>query len=285
DARIRVWPDIGDPSDITFAVVWNPPSGFFADLDRLAGVCVMGAGTDAILAKGEIPESVPVARVVDPVMSNRMAEYVLAATLRFQRRFDDYALQQSRQEWQRLPQKDAGSFHVAVLGLGQIGRLVAGRLAANGFKVGGWSRTAREIEGIECHTGSDGLARLVSWCDLLVNLLPLTTQTRGLLDRDVFWAMPVGGGIVNCARGAHVVTADLLQALDTGQLSYAMLDVFETEPPAADDPVWSHPRVHMTPHVSSITNIETALPQIVAAYDATRAGRPMANRVNRKQGY
>lgn len=284
EAEIKVWPEVGDPSAVDLAMVWRPPPGALAGLPNLKGVCALGAGVDDLLRDPDLPP-VPIARLVDPLMADRMAEYVVGHALRHHLRTDEYAAQQRAGIWRRLPYKDAGERTVAVLGLGALGARAAQRLSAQGFRVIGWSRSAKEIAGVDCRSGDEGLAALLPEAEILVCLLPLTAATRGLLDARLFARLPDGAALINVARGAHLVEADLLAALDSGKLSGATLDVFAEEPLPPAHPFWRHPKILVTPHVSSLSEPRTAAPILAAQYRRAMRGEPMRDLVDPAAGY
>lgn len=258
---------------IDIAIVANPPTGSLQGLPRLCLIQSLWAGVDRLLADTSIPTEVPLARMVDPAMNEAMAETALWAVLSLQRDFVDYAAQQRERRWQQHPQRRADEVQVAVLGLGQMGRAVVRRLDENGYRVAGWSTREGQFD------------KLLAASDIVVNLLPLTPATRGLFDARCFAAMRRGACLVNLARGAHVVDAHLLAALDAGQLRHAVLDVFHGEPLPADHPFWSHPRVTVLPHVAAQTDARSAAAIVAANVRRWRAGEPVANLVDRSRGY
>lgn len=261
---------------IAAAVVANPAPGALAGMPQLRLVQSLWAGVEKLLADKTLPADVPLARMVDPAMSAAMAETALWAVLGVHRRFFDYAAQQAQAEWQPHPQRRSGEIGVLVLGAGHMGQAVGTRLAAQGYRVGHW----------RAHGGDAApLAELLARAEIVVNLLPLTTATRGLLDARFFAAMPRGASIVNLARGAHVVDEDLLAALDSGHVSRAVLDVFHSEPLAADHAFWSHRRVIVLPHVAALTDARSAAGIVAANLRALREGAPLAYLVDRARGY
>lgn len=284
DAELRSWPELGEPGEIDFAMVWQPPRGELAKLPALKGVCALGAGVDALLRDPALPDA-PIARLVDPLMAERMAEYVVGQALRHHLRTDEYAAQQRAGMWRRLPYKDAGARTVGVLGLGALGRRAAERLAAQGFRVLGWSRTARQVAGVACLQGAAALDALAREAEILVCLLPLTAETRGLLDARLFARLPDGAALINVARGAHLVEADLLAALDSGKLSGATVDVFAEEPPPTEHPFWRHPKILVTPHVSSLSEPRTGAAILAEQYRRAMRGEPMRDLVDPAAGY
>jgi len=269
------------------AVVANPPAGALQGLPRLRFIQSLWAGVDRLLADPTIPPELPIARMVDPMMSTAMAETASWAVLSLHRGFFTYARQQREGRWHQLPQRRADEVSVAVLGLGQMGLTVARRLAALGYTVNGWSQAARPAGEAGLHTcaGLEALPGLLGASEIVVNLLPLTPATRGLLDRRFFQAMRPGAAVVNLARGAHVVDDDLLAALDAGQVGHAVLDVFQAEPLPADHAYWRHPSVTLLPHAAALTDPRSAARVAADNIRAWYAGRPVAHRVERSRGY
>ena len=274
-----------DPAGIEAAVVWNPPVGFFERYPGLRVIAVLGAGADYLFEPGMWLPPVPIVRVVDSVMAERMAGWVLATTLHFHRQLDRYLAQQREAVWQRHEHPDFAEVRVGVMGLGTMGRAAAALMAGVGYDVGGWSRRARELSGIETFAGPDGLRPFLERSDVLVCLLPLTGETRGILSADTIEALPRRSLLLNGGRGAHLVEADLLAALESERLAGAALDVFEHEPLPQGHPFWRHPRILVTPHVASLTNPVTGAEQIVAALRAVRDGRTPANQIDPARGY
>ena len=277
-------PDVPDES-IDVALVANPPADALRGLPGLQLVQSLWAGVDGLIADTSLPANVPLARMVDPSMNEAMAQTALWAVLALHRGFFRYAGQQQRVEWCPQPQRRADEVSVAVLGLGQMGRTTAQRLAANGYRVTGWSSHAKALAGISTHAGPAALAPVLAAAQIVVNLLPLTPATRGLLNRQTLAAMPRGAGLVNLARGAHLVEADLLEALASGHLGHAVLDVFHTEPLPPGHPFWRHPKVSVLPHIAAQTDPRSAVRIAAANVRALRAGRPLENLVDRARGY
>jgi glyoxylate/hydroxypyruvate reductase len=264
-----------DATAIEIAVAANPPPGRLAALPRLRLIQSLWAGVDKLLADATLPAHVPIARMVDPAMSAAMAETALWAVLGLHRGFLDYAAQQQAAQWQPLPQRRADEVRVLVLGAsGQMGQAVATRLRAQGYAVSGWQRR----DGRPLHAA-------LAEQHIVVNLLPLTEATRGLLDAAAFAALPKGAALVNLARGAHVVDADLLAALDSGHLCRAVLDVFHTEPLPHEHPYWHHPRVTVLPHVAALTDERSAATIVARQLEALVSGLPLQHLVDRQRGY
>jgi glyoxylate/hydroxypyruvate reductase A len=263
-----------DAAAIEVAVVANPPPGALAHLPRLRFIQSLWAGVDRLLDDASLPADVPLARMVDPAMGAAMAETAAWAVLGLHRGFFDYASQQRDALWRQLPQRRADEVAVCVLGAGHMGGAVATRLAALGYRVATW----RARDDAPLH-GALATAQIV------IDLLPLTSATRGLLDARAFASMPQGASVVNLARGAHVVEADLLAALDSGHLQRAVLDVFDAEPLPAAHPFWRHPRVTVLPHVAALTDERSAAAVVANNLRALRLGQTPAHQVDRARGY
>jgi len=214
-----------------------------------------------------------------------MSEYAIYWALRHHRDIDKYAESQRARQWKPLDFVDTIHRRIGVMGLGTIGQDTAGKFAALGFPTAGWSRTAKSLPGIETFHGKDGFATFLARTDILVDVLPLTRDTRGILDAAAFAQLPKGAYFINMARGGHVVDEALLAALDSGHLAGAALDVFNTEPLPTDHRYWTHPRVHVTPHIAGATNPRTASPGIIENIKRLRSGRALINRVDPKTGY
>ena len=265
--------------------MWRPEPGFLASLPNLKLILSLGAGVDHLLGDPQLPRHVPIVRLVDPHMTDAMSEYVVLQVLRLHRRDLDYRAQQETGVWRELDQQNAAERRVGILGLGELGQDAAKKLKALGFDVAGWSRSEKDLAGIASYAGAAGLAPLLGRSEILVCLLPLTTETEGILNASTLALLPRGAALVNAARGAHLVEEDLLAALASGQVSAAVLDVFREEPLPADHPFWHHPRVIVTPHVAAFTNPTTAAPIILDNIRRFEDGRPLLNRVDPARGY
>jgi len=283
--EFRIWPQIGDPAAIDYAIVWRPPPGLLASLPALKLILSLGAGVDHLLRDPQLPRDIPVVRLVDPYLSAAMSEFVALAVLRLHRRDLDYLAQQRARQWSELAQKNAAERPVGILGFGTIGQEAGRMLQALGFPVAGWSRSAKSIPGVTTYAGADGLAALLAISEILVCLLPLTPETEGILNARTLAQLPRGAGLVNAGRGGHLVEADLIPALASGQLSGAVLDVFRDEPLPPTHPFWQHPRIVVTPHIAGVTNPATAAAIIVDAIRRFEAGLPFANIVDLARGY
>lgn len=285
DLELRVWPEVGDPKDIEFAAVWRMAPGMLKSLPNLRFIFSLGAGVDHVLLDPNLPQGVPICRVVDPYLTQRMSEYVALHALRYHRRQPEFDAQQALGQWKELYFPTAPERKVGVMGLGELGAAAALKLKALGFDVAGWTRGPKSVPGIENFHGPEGLKPFLARSEILVCLLPLTAETKGILNQDLFQHLPKGAALINAARGGHLVQEDLIPALDAGQLSYAALDVFTPEPLPGDHPFWRHPRITLSPHVASITDPRTVVQLIAENVRRWRAGEELLHRVDPKRGY
>ena len=287
-ARITTHPD-GPAVQADYAVCWKPPANFFDGQQNIKAVFNIAAGVDFILAHPAMQSGylrgVPIVRLGDAGMAAQMEEYVHACALRWQRKLDAYAAQQRAGEWNMLGPKKRDRVTVGVLGLGVLGTYVAQSMQRFGFSAAGWSQSAKQVEGVDCHAGARGLTAFLARTNVLVCLLPLTDSTRGILNRANLGQLPKGAHVVNIGRGAHLVESDLLALLDAGHLGGATLDVFTEEPLPASNPLWTHPKVLITPHVSAATLREDSIAQIAAKILAFERGEALTGVVDRVKGY
>jgi glyoxylate/hydroxypyruvate reductase A len=283
DLDFRVWPDgLGEAADIEFALVWKPPPGMLAGLPNLKAVLSLGAGVEHIT---DPPPGIPVVRLVDPVLTRGMTEYVSARVLHYFREFPHYAASQRRGEWQKRPFRQASEFRVGVMGLGILGGDAAAALTALGFSVAGWSATEKHLEGIESFHGADRLSPFLQRTDILVCLLPLTAETEGIINARTLAALPRGAYLINAARGGHVDEDALLAALESGRLAGATLDVFKTEPLPAGHPFWGAANLTLTPHIASLTVPASAGAEIAANIARIQGGQAPLHAVDPVRGY
>jgi glyoxylate/hydroxypyruvate reductase len=277
------------PETVRYAAVWKPDPGFLAGLPKLEVIFNLGAGVDALLQDRTLP-GVPLVRVVNDDLTKRMTEYVVMHVLLYHRQHKRFVAQQQNRVWDAPDQWAAGAVRVGLLGLGELGRDSAEVLARIGFQVAGWSRSPKSVPGIECFHGAQGLAPFLARTDILVALMPLTDETRGILNRKLFTGLARNGVlgkpvVINAGRGGLQVEADLLSALDDGTLGGATLDVFETEPLPPSSPLWSHPAVTITPHNAADSSPGAIAEDIASQILAYEAGKPLRNVVDRKKGY
>ncbi|MES2102859.1 MAG: glyoxylate/hydroxypyruvate reductase A [Pseudomonadota bacterium] len=284
-AHIRVWQE-GDAGAADYAVVWKPPAAMLQGRSGLKAIFNLGAGVDAILQLGDaLPDGVPVVRLDDAGMGQQMAEYVSHAVLRYFRRLDSYDAQRSRQQWHFLKPYDKAGFSVGILGMGVLGGCVLQALQQFGFPLHGWSRTPKQVPGVTCHAGDEGLEAFLRASRVLVCMLPLTADTVGILNKKTLAMLPRGAYLVNVARGAHLVEADLLELLQQEHIAGATLDVFSEEPLPAGHPFWQETRISMTPHISALTLREDSARQIAAKIQSMQQGLPVTGVVDRLKGY
>jgi glyoxylate/hydroxypyruvate reductase A len=268
-----------------YAVLWRPHPSFFAEQPRLKAVFNLGAGVDVLAAMPEFPRAVPLVRLEDAGMAGPMAQYALAVVLRYALRFDEYARLQAARQWEPRRPRAPADVEVGVLGLGVIGATVARTIAMHGFSVRGYARTRRELAGVRVFAGAAELPAFLTGVHVLVNALPLTTDTAGLLRREHLERLADGAHVVNIARGAHLVDDHLIALLDCGKLSGATLDVFASEPLPPTHPFWTHPAVVVTPHVSGTTILEDAVRQVAHKIRLMERGEPVTGVVDWTRGY
>ncbi|MDM0056371.1 2-hydroxyacid dehydrogenase [Variovorax fucosicus] len=280
----RIWPDIGDPAQVRFLAAWEPPADLSARFPRLEVLFSSGAGVDQF-DFAALPPQLPVVRMVEPGIVGGMVEYVTHAVLGLHRDMPRYRRQQAEGVWQPLPVRPAGQRRVGVLGLGSLGQAVLAQLVGLGFDCAGWSRSRHAVDGVKCHAGADELPGFLARTDILVCLLPLTDSTRAFLDARLFSMLPKGAGLVQVGRGPQLVDADLLSALDSGQISEAVLDVTDPEPLPAAHAFWRHPNIQLTPHIASMTQPLSAAEAVLDNLRRFEAGEPMVGLVDRSRGY
>ncbi len=289
--EVRIWPDgLGRVEDIEYAAAWLPPPNVLRGLPNLKVIYSLGAGVDAILKDPTLPENIPIVRVNDDDLTKRMTEYVVLHVLlhhRQQRRID---ANQKLRIWDNFATHAASAMSVGIMGLGVMGQDSALRLRDLGFRVAGWSRSRKSIEGIECFAGASEFDAFLARTDILVSLLPATAETDGIINRSTIRKLsrrgPFGAPIlINAGRGRQQVASDILTCLDDGDLFAATLDVFETEPLPADDPLWTHPRVTVTPHIAADSDPEVICVYVAAQIERHKAGLPLRNLVDRARGY
>ena len=266
------------------AACWFPPAGSLQALPRLRLIHSVSAGIEHLDTASGLP-ALPVCRVVDPEQRQGMVEFMRWAVIHYQRHFDLVLARQQQARWQRPPQIPARKYRVGVLGLGSMGSAVAQDLAGAGYAVRGWSRSPKTLAGVDCYHGATGLQDCLAGLDLLINLLPLTTATAGLLNSQLFAALAPGAVLVNGGRGQHVAEADLAVALSSGQLRAALLDVFEQEPLPPDHPWWRTPGLTVTPHMASAASARCIASQIAENTRRLVTGEALLHRADPALGY
>jgi glyoxylate/hydroxypyruvate reductase A len=285
EAEVRLWRE-GDNDAADYALVWRPPAAMLKGRSDLKAIFNMGAGVDAILKLNQdIPSHVPIIRIEDAGMGEQMADYASFAVLRYYRQFDLYQNQQERHAWVQKKPASKNDFRLAVLGLGVLGQVIVQRLLALNFPVSGWSRSQKNIDGVRCFSGEDGLAQCLASANAVVSILPLTVETTGILNRATLSHLPKGAFLINVGRGAHVVEEDLLALLQSGHLAGATLDVFQTEPLPDHHPFWGRSDVTITPHISALTLVEEGNAQIAEKLRRLEQGLAVTGEINRSTGY
>lgn len=277
DIAFRLWPDMGDADDVCWLAAWEPPADFARLFPGLQAVFSTGAGVDQF-DLSQLPPALPLVRMIEPGIERGMTEYVVHAVLDLHRDMPAYRRQQQAAQWQPLPVKTADQRRVGVLGTGNLGQAAMRALAQLGFEVEGWSRSAAVKTG-------RSLPEFLGRSEILVCLLPLTDETRGFLDASRLALLPRGAGLVHVGRGPQLVAADLLAALDAGQLSEAVLDVTDPEPLPATHALWRHPRVRLTPHIASMTQPESAARAVLDNLRRLERGEAPLGLVDRTRGF
>ncbi len=284
DLEIAVSTGAYDPAAVRYVLAWQPPLGFFAPLKNLQLVINLGAGVDALLGRPDLP-AVPITRICDPEMARMMAAYVLMAVLRHARDIPAFETAQREKRWHWINPRTAGEIRVGVLGLGELGARAAQEIARQGFQVTGWSRSPKTLEGVDCVAGLEALDGFLAGAEIVVVMLPLTAETRHLLDDHRLGLLPQGAKLINVARGAVVDEAALIAALASGGIASATLDVFETEPLPPESPLWSMENVLITPHLASVAIPQSAAAQIAENIRRVRRGEPVHFQVEPGRGY
>ena len=284
EADFRCWPDAGDLDDVRFLVAWTLPEDLVARLTNLEVLFSIGAGVDQLDLQ-KVPASVRVVRMIEPGIIKTMAEYVAMAVLALHRDLPFYLAAQRAGQWSPRDVLLAGERRVGIMGLGELGLATADALLPHGFRLAGWSRSRRDIAGVTCFAGEEGLDPFLAQADILVCLLPLTDETRGILCRETFSKLPHGARLVNAARGGHLVQDDLLEALESGRVEAAILDVSDPEPLPPGHPFYAHPAVFLTPHIAGVTRTDSAVHSLLENVRRAMGGLPLVGEVERSRGY
>ena len=280
----RVHPDVGNPEDVHYALVWRPEPGFFERFKNIRLVVNLGAGVDSLTNRDDLPD-VQVSRLSDPGMVALMRSYVLFSVIRYARDMPDFERAKQRGEWHYIHPRPLHQTRVGILGLGALGAAAATALAELGFDVRGWDHARKDLPGVACFSDPNDWKRFLGELDILVNMMPLTPQTRRLIDADVLSGLPKGAKFVNASRGEVVDEAALVDALRSGHVGGATLDVFETEPLPRDHPFWSMENVYITPHLASITVPEMAAKDVAESIRRVHRGKDALHRIDLSRGY
>ncbi|URK16656.1 glyoxylate/hydroxypyruvate reductase A [Thalassospira sp. GO-4] len=284
-AKIVTGDENYDPETIDYALFWKQPQGLIKTLSNLKAIFSLGAGVDHVVSSPSLPADLPVIRLEDAGMADQMVQYHLYAALHFMRDFDIYSDQQAKADWTQHPVARISKCRIGVMGLGALGAAVATALSSLGFGVSGWSRSMKAIDGITTFADKETLGEFLGQSDILICLLPRTSETENVLNSTTLSFLPKGAAIINAARGAMINEADLLRALDTGHLRGAFLDVAVTEPLPESHPFWDHPKIRITPHIAAETRIEESVEQIAENIDRINRGETPRGLVNRETGY
>lgn len=284
DIEWRAWPDIGDPKDIRYLAAWQAPDDLETLLPNLQVLFALSAGVDQ-LDLDRLPTTLPVVRLLDPSITRGMCEYASFAVLSLHRDMLRYRQQQMARCWQAHLLQPAAKRRVGVMGLGTQAQQILATLQTFGFALSGWARSEHRIAGVDCFAGAEQLPTFLGRCDIVVCVLPLTEETKGILNRQLFQHLPKGAALVNMGRGGHLIEEDLLEALASGQLSAAVLDVLEQEPAAPDHPFWHHPQILLTPHIAAMTQPESAFSVLLENIRRHQRGESMLGQVDRERSY
>ena len=271
-----------DKETVDFAVSWKHPFGLYKDFPNLKVISSMGAGVDHITGDPEISRDILITRIVDEQLTIDMSAFVLALIMSYLKNISNHHCNNTWEPKKYLRIEDA---HVGILGLGTLGGGLAKLLLKNDFKVAGWSNSEKQIEGVSTFHGKDQLPEFLKSVNILVCLLPLTPETEGILNNDLFKKLPKGAYVINVARGEHLVEEDLLEMVQNGHLSGASLDVFRKEPLPEDHPFWKEPKIMITPHIASITDPRMVVPQVADNYRRLQKGLELKNVVPPEKGY
>lgn len=282
EVRIEVYPEIEAPEAVEFALSWKHPFGIYKNLPNLKVVASMGAGVDHIIKDREIPQHIKITRVVDEQLTKDMSIFLLALILQHTR---NLTFHHCSTRWQPTHYQRPEEVQIGIMGLGVLGVAAAEILLKNGFKVCGWSKSSKNVPGVETFGGKEQLDEFLKRSTILVCLLPLTSETKNILDSDLFGKLPQGAYVINVARGEHLVEEDLLEMIEKGHLSGASLDVFREEPLPQDHPFWRNGKIKITPHIASVTSASRVAPQIIENYFKMKAGKPLRNVVDRDKEY
>ena len=281
---IEIGPEnVKNPSAVEFAVDWKNPEGHLLNYPNLKAISSYGHGVDNLLSDTKLPHGIPIVRLKDETMANLMSEYLLAVVLLQRRQFLEYAKNPEFSEW------GTSIYHpgnqIGILGLGYLGQASAKVFLNMGFNVAGWSRRMKQIDGISCFSNTEGLTKMITQTDYLINLLPNTSATQDLLNYQILSKLKRGAYVINVGRGQTLVDEDLIALLDNGHLSGACLDVFRTEPLPSDHQFRNHNKILITPHNSSTTQAESAATQILENYRRAISGKKLLNLIDMKHGY
>lgn len=282
DLVVHAWPETGPLEEVDYVLCWAPGAGEIARYPNLKAVFSLGAGVDHLLSDDTIPPHLPIVRMVDKSITDGMVQYVVMAVINHHRRMHEMRTNQAERIWQKL---DLSNPQIGIMGMGGLGQACARALSGMGYKVRGWNRSGRSVEGLEVFGGMDGLKSFLTGTDILISLLPHTEETIGILNRETFAALRQGAYVINAGRGEQMVEEDLLEALHSGQICGAMLDVFCKEPLASDHPFWSEKKIMVTPHIASWVDPVAGTRHVLRAIKAIERQEMPEGLVDRTAGY
>ncbi|MGB5990530.1 MAG: glyoxylate/hydroxypyruvate reductase A [Marinifilaceae bacterium] len=285
ETSIEIYPDVKDKAAVDFVICWKPKKNAFAEFPNIKVIQSVGASIDHITNSQVLNKDEIVTRIVDHRLSHDMWEFTLSIVLAQQKNLKTYLHKQDSKEWKPKDYKSTDKTIVSIMGLGSIGAHVAEQFALFGFKVKGWSNSPKEISNVESFSGKEELNTFLNDSDFLINLLPLTKETENILNKPTLQQLPNHSFLINVGRGEHLVESDLIELLDSSMLSGAFLDVFRTEPLPNNHPFWSHPKIQITPHIASLTNVESATSQIIENYNRFLNKKELLNTVSLSKGY
>lgn len=285
NTSIEIYPNVKNKKSIDFVICWKPKKNVFNEFPNIKIIQSVGASIDHITNSQTIKPSYIITRIIDEKLSNDMWEFLITIVLSELKNTRTYITQKRQKIWKQHEYKTINDTTVSILGLGSIGGFVAEKFAQIGFNVKGWSNSKKQISNVESYIGVNEFEAFLCNSDFLINLLPLTSKTEGILNKKTFQKLPKGSFLINVGRGEHVIEADLIDTLDASMLSGAFLDVFRDEPLPKEHPFWSHPKIQITPHVASLTNVKTAIDQITENYKRFLKNEELLNVVSLKKGY
>ncbi len=285
DLHVYVYPDVLNKEEVSLAIAWNHPLGIFNEFPNLKCISSMGAGVDHVLRDPNLPAQAQITRVVDENLTIDMGEFVIALIMSHLKGLYHYKQAEADHNWKPEPYHTIKGTRVGIMGMGVLGLYTAICLQQIGFTVCGWARTPKNKGKIKIFAGEEQLGEFLANTDILVCLLPLTPTTENILNKSLFKQLPQGAFIINVARGKHLVEEDLIEMIDSGQLSGACLDVFREEPLPKGHTFWKHPKIHITPHIASVTKPESVVAQILENYRRLQQNEPLLNTVSTQNGY
>ena len=274
-----------NPDEVKMILSWNAPKGSYSKYPNIKVIGSMGAGVDHLFNDDSLPEDVPVTRIVDDYLKNDMREFILALILDRLKNLDSYVKFQQESNWERLPYRSVPEVTVGIMGLGVLGQAAAEYLNRLDFKVTGWSNSRKDLDFVKSYAGKEEEKEFLASAEILVCLLPLTEETKGILNAELFKKLPDGAYLINVARGGHLVEEDLIKALENEKLSGAALDTFQQEPLPKDHPLWKNDKIKLTPHTASVGNPSSVAGQVIDNYNRMLNDEPLQNTVSRKRGY